>query len=43
MALTFTPNNNPAKRAASSYGVITASKTRRRAKDPLIRPGSTPK
>src|SRR5437016_11966450 len=22
MALTFTPNNNPAKRAASSYGVI---------------------
>ena len=43
MALIVTPRSNCASRAASSYGATAASSPNRRAKEPQMRPGSTPR
>ena len=43
MALISTPNSSQANCAASGYGATTASDANRRASEPLMRPGSTPR
>jgi hypothetical protein len=42
IGLIFTPRRSPARREANGYGVTTASNASCRAREPLIRPGSTP-